>query len=251
MNLKGDIFQKYKVITMEQSFQERQTAICVSVKDLTDGTYIKTDGEFTPNYLLTLYQEKLSRVNIVGVVLSVDTSNPNAVSFVLDDGSGVLTARTFEAMPQLESLRLGAIVRVIGKPREFNGSVYLIPEIVKEFTDPSFVRMRKIVLEIVAKKRGPIVKQVEKEVLKRSEISVSSIKEEEITEAPIDQGEVSSEKNKFELLIGVIREKDTGDGADVEQVIESFEGDGEKLVKVLLEEGEIFEIKPGRIKVLE
>lgn len=235
---------------MEKSFQERQTALCVSVKDLTGGTYVKTEGDFTPNYLLTIYQEKLSRVNIVGVVLSVDTTNPNAISFVIDDGSGVLTARTFEAMPQLEGLRLGTIVRVIGKPREFNGTVYIIPEIVKELTDPMFVRMQKLVLEIVAKKRGPVVKPVEVVPPRKSDVFVKPT-EEEITEAPIDQSDGPAEKNKFEMLIDIIREKDVGEGADVEQVIESFEGDGEKLVKVLLEEGEIFEIKPGRIKVLE
>ena len=45
---------------------------------------------------------------------------------------------------------------------------------------------------------------------------------------------------------------DNGDGADTEDIITSANMDNtEDIIKSLLEEGEIFEVRPGKLKVLE
>ena len=50
----------------------------------------------------------------------------------------------------------------------------------------------------------------------------------------------------------MIRNMDTGDGVAFEDVIEKSKNpDTEKIINTLLANGDVFEIRPGRLKVLE
>ena len=61
--------------------------------------------------------------------------------------------------------------------------------------------------------------------------------------------DVKEEKGGIaENVIKIIKECDDGEGADYEEVLEKVKN--EKLINSLMEEGEIFEIKPGKLKVL-
>lgn len=255
--------QEKKREQKEGRFQERQTAMKIAVVDLIQGEYIKASEEFTPNYILTRAQEKVSRVNVIGVILNVDITNPQQQLFILDDGTGTITARTFEPVNRINGLHVGDIVQVIGRSRAFQGSAYLIPEIVTRILDTRFVTLRKLELQRLQQERAkkgltdqerkleqaPVVDTIESPLLKVVDETLTV--EEEIIEDDSREDGKHEEKNSFEILIELIKKYDSGEGADVEAVISEFKGDGDKLVKVLLEEGEIFEIKPGKIKVIE
>ena len=72
-------------------------------------------------------------------------------------------------------------------------------------------------------------------------------KEEHIEDEIVASGENPSEK-----IFMLIKKFDSGSGADMQQVVDQCDlKDGEKTISNLLEAGEIFEIKPGRLKVLE
>ena len=54
-----------------------------------------------------------------------------------------------------------------------------------------------------------------------------------------------------QIIIEIIEQKDSGDGVGVDEIIlESGIENCEKIINNLLEEGEIFEIRPGTVKVL-
>jgi len=54
-----------------------------------------------------------------------------------------------------------------------------------------------------------------------------------------------------EKIISLIDKFDTGDGADLQKVISELNIlNAEKLIQALMEEGEIFQVKPGRLKVM-
>ena len=255
--------QENKREQKEGRFQERQTAMKIAVIDLLLGGYVKAAEEFAPNYILTRAHEKVSRVNIMGVILNVDITTPQQQTFTLDDGTGTITARTFESVDRINGLHVGDIVQVIGRPRAFQGSVYLIPEIVTPVIDTRFVTLRKLELQRLQQERAKkgltgkgeyleeatTINPAEPTPLKVVEETLT-VEEEVIGDDSTEKRE-PEEKNSFETLIELIKKHDSGDGADVENVLAEFKGDGEKLVKVLLEEGEIFEIRPGKIKVLE
>src|SRR3989338_1878572 len=110
---------------------QRQTAYIVKISDILTGKYVKSQKEFEPNYVLTVFGLEASRVNILGVVLD-KIADANAETIVLDDGSGTIIIRIFEKNPFFEGFVLGDILLVVGKPREFNGEKYIVPEIMKK-----------------------------------------------------------------------------------------------------------------------
>ena len=59
-------------------------------------------------------------------------------------------------------------------------------------------------------------------------------------------------KNPIQIIYNLIKSLDKGDGADIEDVIkESKINNCEDIINNLLREGEIFEIKKGKLKILE
>ena len=72
-------------------------------------------------------------------------------------------------------------------------------------------------------------------------VSDKSQTEEEIVE--------EVEESTADKVIRIIKEKDKGDGIDFEEVLKLV--NNEEIIKELLKKGELFEIRPGRLKVLE
>lgn len=137
---------------------------------------------------------------------------------VVDDGTGRLDVRLFADRDQAASLLVGHPLHVIGSPREHEGSRYLVAEIVKGLENPVWVRVRRAEL--------------------RNEEPVHG-------EAPVPQ-----ETGDYEAVLARIKELDKGEGAPLEEVTTPFEN-GDELVRTLLAEGEVFEIRAGRLKVLD
>ena len=192
---------------------KRQVAIKVWINELKGGSYIQEAG-MNPNYVLTADDKRLSRVNLLGVVVSVGDQT-GLMSFVLDDGGAKITVRAFEESKGL-SVELGSVVVVIGRPREYGNEIYVLPEIVKKVDDNKWIEVRKLEL---------------------------GVKETVVEQTIEDQG-ANSEVYKL------IKKLDVGNGVSVEDVIGKVAG-AEKIIDGLLSRGEIFEVSPGRIKVLD
>ena len=61
---------------------------------------------------------------------------------------------------------------------------------------------------------------------------------------------VVPQTNPFEFLIERIRERDTGPGVEIEELV-GVVPEGDKFIRTLLEEGEVLEVRPERLKVPE
>ena len=195
----------------------RQVAHHVWVKEILEGRYEEKEG-WEPNLLHT-GRGPVSRVNIIGTLL---LSNEQTV---LDDGTGQVPVRAFEAIPGLSQVEMGMMALIIGRPRMYKDRVFVIPEIIRAI-DPVWAARRKQELGDV--RPAPVI--------------------EEKVVAP--QPVVSD--NAAEVVVSVIAGLDTGDGADIDVVIEQsgLGARAEKIVNQLLLDGDIFEIRPGVIKVL-
>jgi RPA family protein len=213
------------------SQQKRQTAFKARIADLISGEYVVKDG-WEPNYILTKGLA-ISRSNIIGVVVSKsDSEDLNYQSIMLDDGSGRITIRNFEPNNKITDVSIGDIINVIGRPREYGREIYIVPEIVKKIADKKWLEVRKLELQKQDSGHKPAddTKKEEKPV------------EEKVTEVD----------DVTQNLLEAVRQADVGEGADIEEVIQkSGIENAEKLINRLLMEGDLFEIKPGRIKVLE
>ena len=61
-----------------------------------------------------------------------------------------------------------------------------------------------------------------------------------------------TQESTLQKIIQLIQKKDTGRGAEYEEIVkESNIANAEDLIKTLLENGDIFQVSPGKIKILE
>ncbi len=199
---------------------DRKIAYKVSINDIVKARYVKQEG-WNPNFIIDAFGRKVARVNVVGVVLSKGTDfNFNLIR--IDDGSASIDVRSFNEENPFVDLEIGDIVYVIGKPRSFNSQNYIIAEIVKKENNKGILKLRKLEIELEKKK------------------TLLNLK---------------NSKTKGDNIYSMIKELDAGNGADINELIEQASSKGiknaEKIVKKLLESGDIFEIKPGRLKVIE
>lgn len=216
----------------EQKFQKRQIAHKVRIGDILNSRYVKTEG-LIPNYLEVNSQE-VSRVNIIGVV--VEKSEINSYkTLAVDDGTGKISARIFENNIHLENIGVSDIVLVIGKPREFSSEKYILIETIKKI-DPAWAKARKIELE----KSKP---QDDAPAQEGANISSGSgLAEEEI---------INSDSTPANNVIKLIRGLDKGDGVAIDNIPSKGINDLDKTIDMLLKGGSIFEVRPGKLKVLE
>ncbi|MDP7244230.1 MAG: OB-fold nucleic acid binding domain-containing protein [Flavobacteriales bacterium] len=207
----------------EQKFQKRQTAYKIRIKDILNFKYIKTEG-FDPNYL-EIQSQEISRINIMGVVIQ-KSGLDNYKTLVIDDSTGKISARIFENKVFLDKIEVGDIVLVIGRPREFSSEKYILIETIKKI-DPAWTKVRELELEKNIAEHIPITKN----------------------KIPVEESIV--DLNPTNKIIKLIKELDKGNGVSIEELSSKNIEGIDKMVDMLLKEGDVFEIKPGRLKVLE
>lgn len=177
-------------------------------------------------------------------------------SYVIDDGSGRISLRFFETNTNLE---VGDMITVIGKPREFGAERYLVPEIIRKVINPKWAELRKLELEKEKQKepkaqpiQEPTRNLPEKKEISEDELAVES---EDLAGEPEETQETkTTEENKNPLtkIFETIKRLDEGAGVGFDQIIVETNIDTIDIhIKKLLEQGDIFEIRPGRYKVLE
>ena len=201
---------------------KRQIAYHVKVSEILTGEYVEEEG-WNPNYVKT-FRGEVSRVNIIGVVIAVTDD-----SVTIDDGSGKIDVRSFENKEKFGEFDLGDVVILIGRPRAWNEQKYIAMEI-----------MRTI---------NPVWAKVRKEELKNVSEVKQEVKREEKEE--VQEMKVQASENLIDKVVEVIKRLDSGDGVDTEKVISECDADKtEEIIDNLIKEGEIFEIRKGKLKVL-
>jgi RPA family protein len=200
---------------MQENFK-RQIAYKIKIRDLIRGDYVKREG-WEPNYIKDSFGREISRVNILGVVLS-KSEDINYKSITIDDGTGIISVRTFGDY-SFSDFDVGDIAYVIGKPRAFGNEKYIVLEIIKKVEDKEFLKVRDMEIEYQKRK---FALQQERKI------------------------------GKIDTIYNLINELDEGFGVEIKEIIKRTTiPDAEKIIKKMLESGDIFEIKPGYVKTLE
>jgi|SRR3989344_937989 len=190
------------------------TAVKVSVKK------IETDSS-------------LNKINIMGTVVN-QARREEGNAIVVDDGSSVIDVLIFDNT--VNNAQVGDLVQVIGNVGTIEGKKVIAGQIVKRLDNRRWLELRRLELGSALPEK--------QDVSSRDVSSQGSRIAEEAK--PDDSG------SPAETILGLIRKLDSGKGANVDLVVrESRIETAEKLINSLLEEGEIFEIRPGMLKVLE
>jgi len=201
--------------------QKPLVAVKARIAELVTGQWVEQGNE--PSAVMLGDGTLAARANVMGVV--VDISDGETPSLMIDDGSERIGLRTFEPVPGIKRVALGVPVQVIGRPRKFGETRFLVPESIRVLEDPAWLEVRK--RELAARAMAPAPKPAPQE----------SFVEEEVVHAGSP-------------LLRAIRSLDKGSGADVEEVLSSAKCTQADIERLLVR-GEIFEISPGRLKVLE
>lgn len=229
---------------------QRQTAYIVSAADLLNGEYIKVEGEWEPNYV-KVGARNVSRVNLLGTVISVlKEAGFNYEQITVDDGTATINIRSFNQPGFMDGVGIGDVVLVIGKLRQYNNDIYIIPEIAKHVDDPKWILVRQLELKLLsAKEPGQAVPRKEEKPNETAPVLGEGVVSESTAAGgkKDDNGESPSQR-----VFNLIKMLDDGGGADYDMVISKSGISGcENIIMTLMEAGEIFELRPGKLKVLE
>lgn len=220
----------------------REAARKILLRHLFDGKMIQEGGT---SWLILPTLEKVSRVNVMGTILAKEKVG-NITNILIDDGTGQVPLRFFEALAFLEEIQVGQAILILGKPRTYNQEMYLSPEIVKKVL-PAWLQVRKKELEREYRKLSPEPTE-EMSPTRQPEEGKVIITEQMV--APAEQA-VEDLSLPLEKVVRLIRELDQGTGAFIEELLQkSSLPETELLVKKLLERGEIFQNTPGKVQVL-
>ena len=224
----------------------RNTAYKIWIASLINGNYIKGQEQFESGYI-EFNSEKISRVNLVGGVIDKNSAE-KYVSVNLDDGSGIISLRAWnENMDLFLDVNIGDLILVIGKLKEYNNRIYVTPEIVRKLDNPLWLKVRK--LELV-RSYGDVKRVESMGVVEGQEFS-SPVNEDDMTTVVEEKMEDSS-GNFRSVLLGLIESLDSGNGADVNEVLKKsgLGENGRDTVQDLIKSGEIFELGMGKLRIM-
>ncbi|MEK6830095.1 MAG: OB-fold nucleic acid binding domain-containing protein [Nanoarchaeota archaeon] len=206
----------------EEAQFKRNIAFKLRIGELLIGKPIIDGDRFSS---LDLGGKKIVRVNLVGNIIDKYESEGEKkyAVIILDDGSGQINAKAFgDDVKRLEKASQGQTVIVIGVLRHWNNELYVSPEIIREM-NPKYLLVRKIEIE---KKKG-----------KSAEL------------LPKDQ--IIAVKDK---ILGAIKSAEDDGGIEMDKLIMTLSNISPVIinqeVEKFLEEGIIFEPRPGKVRYL-
>lgn len=202
---------------------KRNIAYKLRIDDILVGKPVIDNERFS---FLELGDKKIIRVNVVGnIVEKYESEGEKQYSFVtIDDGSGQIKLKSFgDDIEKLANTTEGQTIIVIGVLRYFNNEVYINPEIIKQ-AKPEYLLVRK--LETEKEKSASAPKVIERE-------KIIAIKDN---------------------ILNIIKEAESNGGVDLDEIIMKIRNTSPDIInqeiKKMLEEGIIFEPRPGRVRYL-
>lgn len=229
----------------------RQIAHKAWISDIVNNEFIRQSGEWEPNYVL-IRDLKVSRVNIIANVITKYKSDDGDYIFLtIDDGSDNIQVKGWKDDTKLlDEFNVGDTILLIGRIRESNSQRYLSPEVIKKLEKVEWVILRKKELTKIYGKfeKGDFPKEIG---VKLEEKPVPT-KEPDfyVKEEIVNEGSSESERQK---VLNMIEKLSSEEGIDKLEIINNSDFDEQKvsdIIQDLLREGEVFEIKPGKIKIL-
>lgn len=206
--------------------KKRNIAFKVWIGDLVKGSYTRGEDEWDTGYIF-INGKNVSRVNLIGTIVSVYKSE-DYVSYVLDDGSGNIKLKLWEA--GVKEFKVGDLVLVIGRIRNLNNETFVLPEIIRLVENINWLVLRK--LELVSEYG---------ERLKVTETAYSGVDTKEIV------------RNKRQEVLGMVENLDDGGGVDFMSIVSKSGLSEEVIVEIvnnLIKDGELYEPQPGKLRIM-
>jgi len=235
----------------------RSIAYKVKIEDLVNGKYVRP-SETESSYLLTPWGQRILRARtIANVIDKFISEDQNYGTLRIDDGSETIRLKAWRQDVQtLADFKVGDLIDVIGRVREYEGEIYLVPDVIARVEDPNWELVRE--LEILRARRQALTQgrrpRPEPEV-RRLEVELPApgaaptVETIEEVEEPLP--EVPEDVKKKALL--AFDKLDKGGGVaplDIAAELDMPQAEVDDALRVLIADGEIFEPKVGRFRRL-
>ena len=208
----------------EQQFK-RHIAYKLRIGDILIGKPVVNEERFS---FLEFGDKKIVRINVLGNIVDRYESEGGDerrkyVFLTLDDGSGQIRLKIFgDDYEKFKDIVQGQTVVVIGVLRNWNNETYISPEIIREM-DPRYLLVRKLEIE----------------------------KDKTINARPVEKEQIVAIKDK---ILELIKNSEENNGIEVDEITQKFHETPQTIInqeiQKLLEEGIVFEPRPGKIRWL-
>lgn len=201
----------------DQEFK-RNIAFKMRIGDLLVGKPLLDGDRFRA---LELGDKQVVRVNVIANIIDkyVQEGEKKYAVITLDDASGQIKAKAFgDDTVKLEGFSQGDTVMIIGLLRSWNNEVYLTPEIIKK-KEPAFLLIRKLEVE-----------KTKPKMLEKSELV-----------------------QLRDSILASVKENEANGGVDIDKMILNLKAAPDVInleIKKLLEEGMVYEPRPGKLRYL-
>lgn len=202
---------------MDNEQRKRNVAYKLRIGDVMKSKPVSNEGKLL---FLELGDKKIIRVNLIANAVDkfINDGDKKYASITIDDASGQIKLKAFgDDIAPLKEISQGDTLQIIGLVREYNSEIYITPDIVKK-VDPKWLLVRKLEIQN-AKKDAPL----------------------------------PTNASLREIILEKIKKSDATGGLDKEQLILDTEASPEVInaeIKHLLEEGMIYEPRPGILRYL-
>ncbi len=169
-----------------------------------------------------------SYIDVLGVVVAIYDKK----YMVVDDGAAQILVRNGNEGQGAKMINPGDVARVIGRVSEGSEGKYIIGEIIKKIANPDWIKVRRAELN---------------QLNKGGEVRANA------KEQPVERESSNEGRNDpADYILGLVRKLDEGHGAAVDAILKnSAMEECKSIIDMLMNRGDIFEIEPGRVKVLE
>lgn len=197
--------------------RKRNIAYKMRIGDVLKGRPMMDGGKFL---FLELGDKKVVRINVLANCVDkyVQEGEKQFASLTVDDASGQIKLKAFgEDIGPLKEILQGDTLQIIGNVREWNGELYMIPEVIKK-VDPRWLLVRKLEIQNARK------------------------------DMPADESSPLKD-----MIMQKIKDAEADGGIDVDTIIMDTEASPDLIngdIKKLLEEGLVYEPRPGRLRYL-
>jgi len=207
---------------MPEAQFKRNVAFKMRIGDILIGKPIFDEERFS---FLEFGSKRIIRVNVIGnAIEKFESEGEKKYSFLtIDDGSGQIRLKAFgDDTKKMKNYTQGQTIIVIGLLRHFNNEIYISPEILREL-DSKYLLIRK--LEIEKERQGNVIHASKEEII--------------------------AVKDK---ILGKIKNAEENGGIEIEKIIIDLQEISPEIInqeiQKFLEEGIIFEPRPGKVRYL-
>jgi RPA family protein len=224
------------------------TAVRASISDITNGNF----GDDTGPHVVSPYGVELRRVVVVGFVVSKfyregdESGKKRFESVTLDDGTDTIQVKVWDDdAAVLEGVKENILALVIGKVRKYEDETYIIPEIVRELTDPNYMSLHLM--------------ERYKTILTRSGVTLPSTAEheQEVLSPTSTEPATPVKGNLAKDIVSYIQLESPDEGMPLKDIVVYFENKGKDPDKVqtkvweLAAEGHIIEKPIGHFRTAD